>query len=68
MVRETVRKFYDSCGWKFERGRGEYQNDLLHGDLSDIAKEYNKSCEERYRKYFEDGGRFFLMLAAERNQ
>ena len=60
MVRETVRKFYDSCGWKFERGRGEYQNDLLHGDLSDIAKEYDKSCEERYRKYFEDGGRFFL--------
>jgi ubiquinone/menaquinone biosynthesis C-methylase UbiE len=59
-VRESVRKFYDTCGWRLEESRGEYQNDLLHGDLSEVAKEYDKSCEARYRKYFEHGGRFFL--------
>jgi ubiquinone/menaquinone biosynthesis C-methylase UbiE len=60
VIRESVREFYDTCGWRLEEGRGEYQNDLLHGDLSEIAKEYDKSCEARYWKYFEDGGRFFL--------
>jgi ubiquinone/menaquinone biosynthesis C-methylase UbiE len=59
-VRESVRKFYDNYGWIIEGGRGEYQNDLLNGDLSDVAKEYDKTCEARYWKYFEDGGRFFL--------
>jgi ubiquinone/menaquinone biosynthesis C-methylase UbiE len=59
-MRESVRKFYDSYGWKLESDRGEYQNDLLHGDLSSIAKEYDKSCEARYSQYFEEGGRYFL--------
>jgi ubiquinone/menaquinone biosynthesis C-methylase UbiE len=60
MVRESVRKFYDTYGWKIERSGSEYQNDLLHGDLSETAKRYDESCESRYRKYFEDGGHFFL--------
>src|ERR1700720_3005572 len=59
-VRESVRQFYDDYGWKIGRGSGEYQNDLLYGDLSEIAKEYDNRCEARYCKYFEDGGRFFL--------
>jgi SAM-dependent methyltransferase len=59
-VRESVRKFYDAYGWKIDRARGEYQNDILYGDLSEIGKEYDKSCEARYLKYFEDGGQFFL--------
>jgi ubiquinone/menaquinone biosynthesis C-methylase UbiE len=60
LIREGVRKFYDTYGWTIDRGRGQYQNDLLYGDLSDIAKEYDRSCEARYAKHFVAGGRFFL--------
>jgi SAM-dependent methyltransferase len=60
MSREGVKTFYDTYGWKVESGSCEYQNDLLHGDLSKVAREYDKNCEARYRKYFDDGGRFFL--------
>jgi ubiquinone/menaquinone biosynthesis C-methylase UbiE len=60
VIRESVRKFYDTFGWRLEETSGEYQNDLLHADLLEISKEYDKSCEARYWEYFKDGGHFFL--------
>jgi len=58
MIRESVRKFYDSYGWKVEKGRGEYQNEILYASPSDVAQK--RSGAARYFKYFENGGRFFL--------
>lgn len=59
-MRKDVQQFYDNYGWKLKRECGEYQNDLVHGDLSQVAKEYDQACEARYLKYFDDGGRLFL--------
>jgi SAM-dependent methyltransferase len=56
---KSVRQFYDTYGWKTEKGQDQYLNDLRYGPPKTSLKD-EKGCEARYWKYFEDGGGFFL--------
>jgi SAM-dependent methyltransferase len=56
---KSVRQFYDTYGWRTEKGQAQYLNDLRYGPPKTSLRD-EKGCEARYWKYFEDGGRFFL--------
>lgn len=59
-VRESVKTFYDTYGWKKDPGGRRYLGETLHEDLDETVQRYMRGNELRYRKYFAGGGRFFL--------
>ncbi len=59
-VREILKTFYDSYGWRCDNATGHYLGEILHEDLSDATQAYMDRNELRYAKHFADGGRYFL--------
>ena len=59
-VAEAVKTFYDNFGWQKDQASGVSFGELLHQDLDETAQQYRFARELRYRKYFNEGGRFFL--------
>ncbi len=60
MIRDSVKAFYDSYGWKTDAGSRRFLGEILHEDLSEAAQAYLHANEIRYQKHFAGGGRFFL--------
>ncbi|TFH33340.1 MAG: class I SAM-dependent methyltransferase [Anaerolineales bacterium] len=57
-VKERVREFYDSIGWK-EIGDGVYQN-ARYEDLRPVAREYIHRCHLRVLRHLHPEGRYML--------
>jgi len=58
--KDTVRKFYDSYGWKREGESGRFMDEVAHEDQNEIVRRYMFENENRYLQYFEQGGQYFL--------
>jgi SAM-dependent methyltransferase len=59
-VREILKAFYDTYGWKQDPETGHYLGEILHEDLDEATQKYMDRNELRYAKHFAGGGRFFL--------
>lgn len=57
-VREEVRRFYDSVGWK-RVGPGVFQN-ARYEDLRPVSQEYIQRCRRRVLRHLRPNGRFLL--------
>jgi SAM-dependent methyltransferase len=57
-VREEVRRFYDSVGWK-RVGPGVFQN-ARYEDLRPVSREYIQRCRRRVLRHLRRRGRFLL--------
>ncbi len=57
---ETVKVFYDTFGWKKDLSYCQYHDQLLFVETDKTTQDYIKCNEERYHKYFKNGGQFFL--------
>ncbi len=57
-VKESVREFYDSIGWK-EIGDGVYQN-ARYEDLRPVSREYIHRCHTRVLRHLNLQGRYML--------
>jgi len=57
-VKQEVRDFYDSVGWK-EIAEGLYQN-ARYEDLRPVAREYTHRCHLRVKRYLLPRGGMFL--------
>ncbi|HTL47431.1 MAG TPA: class I SAM-dependent methyltransferase [Verrucomicrobiae bacterium] len=59
-IRHNIKTFYDTYGWRRDPATGRYCAEILHEDLSSDVQRYMRDNELRYRKYFQDGGAYFL--------
>ena len=59
-VAASVKAFYDSYAWQRDETTGALQGSILDDDLSDAAQKYGDDNELRYRRFFGDGGEYFL--------
>lgn len=57
-VKQQVREFYDSVGWK-QVGSGLYQN-ARYEDLRPVSREYIHRCHVRVNRYLKKTGKFLL--------
>lgn len=57
---EVVRTFYDTYGWTIDEATGFHHHHTYFQDLEETATKYRYDHELRYRKYYGDGGSFFL--------
>ncbi|NIM94803.1 MAG: methyltransferase domain-containing protein [Anaerolineales bacterium] len=57
-IKEQVREFYDSVGWK-QIGEGVYQN-ARYEDLREVSREYIHRCHLRVTDYLPSEGKFLL--------
>jgi SAM-dependent methyltransferase len=57
-VKEQVREFYDSVGWK-EIGPGVYQN-ARYEDLRPVSREYIHRCHMRVARHLPAAGNYLL--------
>ncbi len=57
-VKQRVREFYDSVGWK-QVGSGLYQN-ARYEDLRPVSREYIHRCHMRVNRYLKKTGKFLL--------
>jgi SAM-dependent methyltransferase len=57
-VKQQVREFYDSVGWK-EMADGLYQN-ARYEDLRPVARDYVHLCHLRLKRFLPDEGALFL--------
>ena len=57
-VKQQVREFYDSVGWK-QVGAGLYQN-ARYEDLRPVSREYIHRCHMRVNRYLKKTGKFLL--------
>jgi len=57
-VKQRVREFYDSVGWK-QVGSGLYQN-ARYEDLRLVSREYIHRCHVRVNRYLKKMGKFLL--------
>jgi hypothetical protein len=57
-VKEEVRQFYDSIGWK-SIGEGLYQN-ARYEDLRPVSQEYIHRCHMRVKRFLPQSGRYLL--------
>ena len=57
-VKERVREFYDSIGWK-EIGDGVYQN-ARYEDLRPVSREYIRRCHLRVLRHLNPDGKYLL--------
>ncbi len=57
-LREQVRDFYDSIGWK-QIGEGVYQN-ARHEDLREVSREYIHRCHLRVESHLPSRGSYLL--------
>jgi SAM-dependent methyltransferase len=58
VVKERVREFYDSIGWK-EIGDGVYQN-ARYEDLRPVSREYIRRCHLRVLRHLNPDGKYLL--------
>jgi SAM-dependent methyltransferase len=59
-VRDVLKTFYDTYGWRRDQTSGRYRGEVLHEDLDAAAQRYMEANEARYRSCFAAGGDFFL--------
>jgi len=57
-VREEVRRFYDSVGWR-RVGPGVFQN-ARYEDLRPVSQEYIRRCRRRVLRHLRPTGKFLL--------
>ena len=57
-VKQQVRDFYDSVGWR-QIGEGLYQN-ARYEDLREVSRRYLQRCHMRVARFLPSEGRYLL--------